>query len=132
MTGHLPPGFWTVMLDCMLLVLAGPPHLPCTEAGQVAAEAVPASAIPTGMTAQARSFRTDFPVGVSLVITASAVRPPLGEQRQLGPPAFHSELVAAAGCVSVVRPGGGIALRPRAPKLSPTPALPNSPPWWSG
>src|SRR3954470_21765189 len=80
-------------------MLAGPPHLPCTEVGQVAAEAAPASAIPTGMTAQARSFRTDFPVGVSLVITVSTVRPP----------AFHSELVAAVGRVSVIRPGGGPA-----------------------
>src|SRR3954464_6161352 len=101
-------------------MLAGPPHLPCTEVGQVADEAAPASAIPTGTMAQARSFRTDFPVGVSLVITASAARPPLGEQRQPGPPAFHSEFVAAAVPVSVVRPGGGPALRPRAPKLSPT------------
>src|SRR5690242_12918698 len=109
MTGHLPPGFWTVMLYCMLLVLAGPPHLPCTEVGQVAAEAAPASAIPAGMTAQARSFRTGFPVGVGVVITASAVRPPLGEQRQRGPPAFHPELVVASGRVSVVRPGGGPA-----------------------
>src|SRR4051812_37964303 len=119
MTGHLPPGFWTVMLYCMLLVLAGPPHLPCTEVGQVAAEAVPASAIPTGMMAQARSFRTDFPVGVSLVITASPGRSPLGGQRQPGPQAFPSELVAAGGCVSVIRPGGGLALRGSA-----TPATP--------
>ena len=51
-----PPGFWKVKLYCMLLPLAGPPQMPCTMVGQVAAEAPPASAMLPANAAQARSF----------------------------------------------------------------------------